>query len=389
MIVPEFLPTSVTVAMTANPLLAMVAAPLFLSAGLVPLVLQADTLLQQEALHPLDVLDPAGWNRSHEWLVDAPIEKEYCLKAVESSTSTDAASVAEHAAGRWRTLRRHGSVQSVTLMEPRCNFDDADDDEETLVPFHASVGNEYLKVMASAYAALSHPDGGISSSQSKTNTKTLHLGLGGGTLPMLIGEPCTAIELDQDAVDLAIAYCGLDPELVSIVRGGDALHHRTLVPTPHGGDGGSTSGYSCIFVDVFDHTNNVPTPFVEEEFIRGLYESLDEETGGLVIANFHCHGPNKQEDLMLQQATRMYARVFNQNNKNNHVGRQGTTNDDESSCVLRIPSRYQGNMIVCARKGGTLSPPTEVDRERARQVATTKGWMFDPGTRLHHAETIS
>jgi len=331
--------------------------------------------------------------------VNAPIEKEYCLKALPSTTSSDAASVAEHAAGRWRTLRRHGSVQSVTLMEPRCNFEnDAEDDEDILVPFHASVGNEYLKVMASAYAALSSLDGAISSqssshSHSKTNTKILHLGLGGGSLPMLIGEPCTAIELDKDAVDLAIAYCGLDPELVSIVRGGDALHHRTLVPTPHGGDGGSTSGYSCIFVDVFDHTNNVPTPFVEEEFIRGLYESLDEETGGLVIANFHCHGPNKKEDVMLQQATRMYARVFN-HNKNNHVGglnngSNNENNNNELSCVLRIPSRYQGNMIVCARKGGTLSPPTEVDRERARQVATTKGWMFDPGTRLHHAETIS
>merc|ERR1719491_793272 len=101
--------------------------------------------------------------------------------------------------------------------------------------------------------------------------------------------------------------------MVSIVRGGDALQHRTLVPTTHDG-----SGYSCIFVDVFDHTNNVPTPFVEEDFIRGLYESLDEETGGLVIANFHCHGPNKQEDVMLQQATHMYARVFNHQNKNNH-----------------------------------------------------------------------
>jgi len=285
--------------------------------------------------------------------------------------------VAEHASGRWRTLRRHGSVQSVTLMEPRCNFEDADDAEDSLVPFHASVGNEYLKVMASAYAALSHHDGS-SSGTNDDNNKILHLGLGGGSLPMLIGEPCSAIELDQDAVDLAIAYCGLDPEMVSIVRGGDALHHRTLAPT-HG-----STGYSCIFVDVFDYTNNVPRPFVEEDFVQGLWESLDDETGGLVIANFHCNGPNKQEDLMLQKATQMYSRVFT----NKNVGLNGS-NEKDGSCVLRIPSRYQGNMIVCARKGGTLSPPKELDMERARQVATTKGWMFDPGTRLQQAETIS
>jgi len=59
MIVPEFIPTSVNVAMAANPFLAMVAAPLFFSAGLVPLVLQADTMMEQRSLHPLDVMDPA------------------------------------------------------------------------------------------------------------------------------------------------------------------------------------------------------------------------------------------------------------------------------------------------------------------------------------------
>ena len=344
----------------ASPLLAMVTAPLVLTAGIVPLILQADTVREQQALHPLDATDPAGWNRSREWLLGAPIEKVYRLQSSPSST----AYVAEHSSGQWRTLRRHGSVQSVTLMQPL-----SEEDEDSLAPFHSSVGNEYLKVMASAYAALASP---------QQNKGILFLGLGGGSLPMLLGEPCAAIELDEDVVDLATEFCGLDPEMVTVVRGGDALHHQRLTPGPH----------SCIFVDVFGRDNNVPLPFVEEEFVQGLWDSLDDENGGLVIANFHCNSGNarNEEDSRLQQATQIYSRVFNRNDNES----EGSF----SSSLIRIPSRYQGNMILCARKGrknGTLQHlrAEDVDLEAARHVANEKGWMFDPGARLEKAETVS
>lgn len=336
MLVPEILSNGV------SPLLATVAAPLVL----VPLILQADSLHQQRNLHPLDATDTAGWNRSGEWLVGAPIEKIHRLP----SSSSAAAIVADHSGGEWRTLRRHGSVQSVTLMQPEPYRD-------SLVPCHSSVGNEYLKVMASAYAALSCRDNDQSNS--------LHLGLGGGSLPMLLGEPCKAIELDGDAVDLAIEYCGLDPELVSM-NIGDALHHKELAPGPH----------SCVFVDVFGGDNNVPLPFVQEDFVRGLWESLEE--GGLVIANFHCNrGAKNAEDERLDRAKQTYANVFG---------------SSKSDTLLQIPSRYQGNMILCARKGGRTQDgllADDLDIEHARTIARQKGWRFDPGARLEYATPVS
>lgn len=372
----------------APPLLTM-AAPLLLTTGFVPLVLQADAIIEKMSLHPLDSIDPAGWSRSDEWLLDSTVQKEYALSSSSSS------SVAEHRSGRWRTLRRHGSVQSVTLMQPSSEEDYCN---ESLVPFHSSVGNEYLKVMASAYAALtdcgSSDDDGINDFKQKglqvtrihqpqetssddggdrsslSSSSIMHLGLGGGSLPMLLGEPCTAIELDEETIDLAIKFCGLDPELVSIVRGGDALNHKRLVPGPH----------SCVFVDVFGSDNNVPPPFVEEEFVRGLWDSL--EDGGLVIANFHCNSDvaKNEEDRRLDKAAEVYSRVFE--------------DPRGGSSLVKIPSRYQGNMILCAKKGSGNGPsrglsPEDFDIEKARQLADRKGWLFDPGARLKKAETVS
>ena len=47
-----------------------------------------------------------------------------------------------------------------------------------------------------------------------------HLGLGGRSLPKLLGESCTVIEMDGDSVDLAEECCGLDPELGLHRQGG-------------------------------------------------------------------------------------------------------------------------------------------------------------------------
>ena len=196
-----------------------------------------------------------------------------------------------------------------------------------------------MKVMASVYASLPAPTVGPAS--------TLHLGLGGGTLPMLLGEPCVSIELDGDVVDMAIQHCGLDPELVNIIRGEDALRHDSLVPGP----------YSCVFVDVFGDDNNVPPAFVHDDFVSSIHDALTE--GGLVISNFHRG--SAQENLRLADAKRVYANAF--------------------GSYIEIPSRFQGNTILCARKGG-LEDYVSVDLDKASHFGKKKGWAFDPLSRL-------
>jgi len=306
----------------SNPIF-FTAAPVFLSAASVLFILKTD----EEPFYPLDTLDPAGWHRSKEWLPGAQIEQQYFSRTKKS------VSVTTHSSGTWRTLRRFGSIQSVTLQN--VTTDEA---------IHTTAGNEYVKVMASAYAALTI--------ESSKNPSILHLGLGGGSLPMLLGESCRAVELDTDVVNLAIEYCGVDTEIVNVISGVNALDHKQCFPNKH---------YSCIFIDVFGNDNNVPQDFFEHNFLKGLLTSLEKD--GIVIANFHRG--NQVENNILNLAIRTYTEVF-------------------GACV-KIPSRYQGNVILCARKGNVK---LEFDLESATRFGEKKGWTFDPISRLRKFDTI-
>merc|ERR1712176_245945 len=208
---------------------------------------------------------------------------------------------------------------------------------------HTTAGNEYVKVMASAYAALMV--------ECSNKPSILHLGLGSGSLPMLLGESCRAIELDTDVVDLAIEYCGVDTKIVNITSGVNALDHKQCFPIQH----------SCIFIDVFGNDNNVPQEFLEFSFVKGLLTSLEKD--GIVIANFHRG--SQVENYKLNQAIRTYVKVF-------------------GACV-KIPSRYQGNVILCARKG---NKKLEFDLDSATRFGENKGWKFDPLSRLRKFDTI-
>jgi len=301
--------------------------------------------ISQPPLSSLDLRDTAPWQTAPEWLIGAPIEHEYRPDDAPHSP----VSVATHSNGRWRTLQRHGSVQSVTRWDSKLNR-----------PLHHAVGNEYLKVMASAYAALqSHYQYDTDdSSDSGKDISHLHLGIGGGTLPMLIGNangPISAIDLDQDVISLATQHLGFNPDGDIEVITTDALHHQDVVHRSH----------SAVFVDIAGADNNIPAAFVERQFIDSVHRSLKE--GGVVVANFHRG--NAAENARVDAGTKMYSEVF-------------------GSC-LAITSRFQGNVIIAAVKDDSTAhfgdgkvQGNNLDIEKARQVAIRKGWKFDPESRL-------
>mmetsp|Transcript_41924 Transcript_41924/g.47340 ORF Transcript_41924/g.47340 Transcript_41924/m.47340 type:complete len:93 (+) Transcript_41924:1379-1657(+) len=76
--------------------------------------------------------------------------------------------------------------------------------------------------------------------------------------------------------------------------------------------------------------------------------------------------------------TQMYSRVFH-----NNVGLNGSdANDGSCMCPSNSFSVSRQDDSVCLERWNICHSPKELDAEKARQVATTKGWMFDPRTRL-------
>lgn len=347
-------------------------------------VVVMNTINVEPPLSLVDQEDPAAWwETSAQWL--GTPEKEIVLN------HHPYLSIGIHgpSGGTWRTLRRYGSVQSVTGWDPVLNL-----------PIHKAVGNEYIKVMASAYAAASLV---TSTTSNKTNNNDnhaqeshLYLGLGAGTLPMLMNSMHgIAIELDPNVAQAAVEYCGLQTTGIGTepwplpfsssslqIIVGDALQHsklvnvgRTININQNDDDDNQQEEqqqqhyYSAIFVDIFDATNNVPLPFCQYDFVSTLHASLQQD--GVLIANFHRG--SAAENQRLQLGRQAYAEVF---------GGQ--------SSVLSINCRYQGNVILVAVKDddnknniGHSKPPL-LNVGQAQRLGLHRQWLFDPASRLQN-----
>ena len=173
----------------------------------------------------------------------------------------------EHRGG-WRTLRFCGadgrsSVQSVTQMvgagtaEPRW------------------VANEYVKSLASV---------GLASGALGAAPRVAFLGLGAGTLPLLLRRhvpdaTLEAVELDAAVVDAATSCLGLEKADVA-VSVGDALAWAAAAPDAQ---------YDAIFVDVFDGDNLTPSAFVAPPFVADVRRAL--APGGVAVHNLHTGSP--------------------------------------------------------------------------------------------------
>ena len=402
-------------------------APLLLASAATIVVLNSNSVLDESGwLSVKDQNDPAGWRYANEWLPGAvrgrrfyPLPDETIdsskTKAETTTTTTkkkkrEVCFVETSAAGKWRALKRHDSIQSVTLWDTKLDM-----------AIHGTAGNEYLKTMASVYLATNGNDdvsGNLPSSTRPSSSllssstgsgppSLLYLGLGAGTLPMMVGEPARAVELDPDVTALAKQFCGLDSELVRVVKG-NALHFDSYRFDDLGKVDSNDNGnkderidtesnkerplephlYQAIFVDVFGADNNVPPSFCKTKFVQRLYDNLHE--GGRVIANFHRGTP--AEDERLEEATAVYRQVFSDTS----LGK------DSSGCCCRVPVRYQGNTILCAVKRPQERPQEQhnredkpqsiatllrtVDTEKLNTDADQRGWLFDPAARLQRIQ---
>jgi hypothetical protein len=324
-----------------------------------------NTLHFEPTLSLVDQEDPASWwETSAQWL--GRPEKEIALNPCLSIGIHSGASGTS-----WRTLRRYGSVQSVTRWDPVLNQ-----------PIHKAVGNEYIKVMASAHAAtLATTTSNNNNDDHYDKESHLYLGLGAGTLPMLMNSKRgIAIELDPNVAQAAVEYCGLQtgptPSSLQIIIG-DALHHSKLVASgginrKNTNDGDNQQQepeqqkhyYSAIFVDIFDPNNNVPIAFCQHDFVNSLYDSLQQD--GVLIANFHVGSAAENQRLKLGRQT--YEQVFG-----------------EQSRVLSITCRFQGNVILVAVKDNNKNrtrKPLQLDVGQAQRLGQQRQWPFDPASRL-------
>jgi len=269
-----------------------------------------------------DRADPARWADAYgewgDWAASGLTRRV--------AASGGAAEVVAARGGGWRLLVRHGKAQSVTAWDVAAG-----------AAAHDKVAHEYVKAMAAAAVG----------ALGRAPTDALYLGLGAGTLPMLLrAERSTAVELDGGAAALARDALGLDGVDVVV---GDAADHASLAP----------GARDLIALDVYGDDDTVPSPFLSEAFARSVDAALAD--GGAFVANFHV-GDGGAEDAKLAAATAAYARVF--------------------PSLARIPVRFQGNEILVAVRGAAKPPAGAAAAAAATAVARAEGWRFDPASRL-------
>ena len=294
-------------ALAAAPVAAAAAAGLLLSA-----------LDEDGAPSDWDSSDPGRWTRVYD---------EWALGPATALGADGATRVEARGGGAWRVLLRHDSVQSATAWDAAAG-----------APRHGVVANEYVKVMASAAVG----------ALGRAPASALFLGLGAGTLPMLLREGadkprCVAVELDASAAALAEAHLGLNG--VDVVLG-DAAAHRELAP----------GAYDLVALDVYDDDNRVPAAFATRAFAAGVSDALAD--GGAFVANFHV---GAGEDAILAEAAANFGAVFPD--------------------LARVDVRYQGNCVLLATRNAD-APDAAALASNAERVARAKGWPFDPRSRL-------
>jgi len=119
--------------------------------------------------------------------------------------------------------------------------------------------------------------------------------------------PTSAIVLDQDAISLATQHLGFNPNGdIYVIRTDDLRYHEVVHRT-----------HSDVFIDIAGADNNIPTAFVERQFIDVVV---------VVVANFHTK--NAVENARVEAGNQMYSEVF-------------------GSCVA-ITSRFEGIVIIAA-----------------------------------------
>jgi len=295
--------------------------------------------------------DPADRRAATKWSTSGePIFR----RPSEMSASTEV-QVREHRDG-WRTLRfvetsnGAANIQSVArLVGPN-----------TVDP--QAVANEYLKVMAAAALACVAP---LPSAEGPS-PRLLFLGLGGGTLPVLLSDllpsaEVSAVELDGAVVDAATSCLGVRLDRIEVVTA-DALQWARQQAAAAEGEAGR---FDLIFVDIFDSDNVTPAPFYSAAFLADVRTLLSPR--GVALTNLHTGSPRL--DDAFSAATAEYRRAFKR--------------------VSAVPVNGQGNTILAATPSDAVSLDPASLAEAARRSAREASLVtFDAARRVAGARAL-
>ena len=236
----------------------------------------------------------------------------------------------------------------------------------------SAVPSEYLLSMAALALASLHLRRAASQAP-----RFLFLGLGAGSLPMLLAKlvpdaDLHAVELDPTVVEAAHSSMGLDRTRVRC-EVGDAqqwLRRRAEATTSATGEARSTdepltSRFDAIFVDVFASDGLTPPAFYSDQCLQDMRRAL--VPGGCVVAN--CFHGQAESDRALSEISAGLRRAFG-----------------SGSCCLIPVFLYSGNAILAAERAdqgaSTLLSQADALPAAARREGWRRGARFDAARRL-------
>jgi spermidine synthase len=264
----------------------------------------------------------------------------------------------------WRVLRFNG----VTRQSASRVVSSSQQDNSWVVD-PACLAQEYLKSMASVYAALrpsSHQQ--QEGRRGSIGERLLCLGVGGGSLPQFLAHhfpdsEVDAVEIDPVVIHAAHQAMGLGEDHSS---GRLRFHVQDALQFAKGCAESGTPEYDAIFMDVFDGEDNTPRTLLEQEFASYLNDILHPRHGSLIM-NVHGIPPSRPAEVF--RAAMM--------------ARDAATS---TSMIFSVGCKKQRMNItlVCTRGHGlpadSKATPAAL-KSRAAHVASAAGFAFPAGTR--------
>ena len=177
--------------------------------------------------------------------------------------------------------------------------------------------------------------------------RMLIVGLGGGTLPRFFHSRfpqmmIDVVEIDQEVVDVAKAYCGFDEDArmrVDVSDGRDFIEE-------------SPGGYDMIILDSFD-TDSIPPHLTTVEFLGGVRKALAPE--GIAVGNVWGRSSNPLYAHMLTTYRAAFEDVY----------------------IFDVPAA--GTKIFAALPRRQAMTREEVI-SRAREISGHRGFDYDLGS---------
>jgi spermidine synthase len=181
--------------------------------------------------------------------------------------------------------------------------------------------------------------------------RVLMIGLGGGTIPMLLHKHdprmrIDVVDIDPVVVEVAAKYFGFreDSALRAYVDDGRRFIEKCREP------------YDVIFLDAFG-PDNIPYDLATQEFLQSVRKAVTPR--GIVLANIWGQQSNDLHDSMV----RTYQAVF------------------DDLYMLQVPNAGNEILVAMPRK---MSLPRDRLVEQARRLTRQQEFPFDLGPLVEH-----